>query len=111
MIFYGLVILSVLLASVAQMLLKKGASLPHDSFLKEYLNPWVIGGYALMGVSLLMNVYALSRGVQVKEVSILEALSYLFVPILSYLCFREKLSVRKGLSVAIILVGIIIFFA
>ena len=69
MIFYGLVILSVLLASVAQMLLKKGASLPHGSFLKEYLNPWVIGGYALMGVSLLMNVFAMSRGIQVKEVN------------------------------------------
>lgn len=111
MIYYGIVILSVLLASGAQMLLKKGASLPHGSFLKEYLNPWVIGGYALMGVSLLMNVFAMSRGIQVKEVSILEALSYLFVPILSYLCFRENFSVRKGISILIILVGIVIFFA
>lgn len=109
--FHAVVILSVLLASGAQMLLKKGASLPHGSLLKEYLNPWVMGGYALMGVSLLMNVWAMSKGVQVKEVSILEALSYLFVPILSYLCFREKLSWRKLCSVGIILVGIIIFFA
>ena len=109
--FYLVVIGSVLLASVAQMLLKKGAMTSRGSFLKDYLNPWVIGGYALMGVSLLLNVWALSKGVQVKEVSILEALSYLFVPILSYLCFRERLGWRKACSVGMILVGIIIFFA
>ena len=109
--FYAVVILSVLLASGAQMLLKKGASLPHGSFLKEYLNPWVIGGYAVMGLSLVLNVWAMSRGVQVKEVSILESLSYLFVPVLSYLCFRERLSWKKACSIALILVGILIFFA
>ena len=109
--FYLLVIGSVLLASVAQMLLKYGAMQPHGSFLKEYLNPWVLGGYALMGLSLVLNVYALGKGVQVKEVSILEALSYLFVPILSYLCFREKLNLRKAGSILLILTGIVIFFA
>lgn len=109
--FYLVVILSVFTASVAQMLLKKGASLPHDSFVKEYLNPWVAGGYVLMGISLVVNVWALSKGIQVKEVSILESLSYLFVPVLSYLCFRERLSWKKACSIAIILVGIIIFFA
>ena len=108
--FYLIVIGSVLLASVAQMLLKKGAMIPHESFLKEYLNPWVISGYVLMGLSLVLNVFALSRGVQVKEVSILESLSYLFVPILSYLCFREKLNLRKAGSTLLILIGIIIFF-
>lgn len=108
--FYLVVILSVFTASVAQMLLKKGASLPHASILKEYLNPWVIGGYVLMGLSLVANVWALSKGIQVKEVSILESLSYLFVPVLSYLCFRERLSWKKAASVAIILIGIFIFF-
>ena len=108
--FYLIVIGSVLLASVAQMLLKKGAMIPHESFLKEYLNPWVMGGYVLMGLSLVLNVFALSRGVQVKEVSILESLSYLFVPFLSYLCFREKLNLRKAGSTLLILIGIIIFF-
>jgi drug/metabolite transporter (DMT)-like permease len=109
--FYLVVILSVFTASVAQMLLKKGASQPHGSFLKEYLNPWVIGGYALLGLSLVVNVWALSKGIQVKEVSILESLSYLFVPVLSYLCFKERLNWKKAASIAIILVGILIFFA
>ena len=108
---YVVVILSVLLSSVAQILLKKGASIPHKDFIGEYLNPWVIGGYVMLGISLVVNIFAMSRGIQVKEVSILESLSYLFVPILSYLCFRETTGKRKMLSIAVIIVGIIIFFS
>ncbi|MBR4775338.1 MAG: hypothetical protein IK008_04495 [Bacteroidales bacterium] len=107
---YLLVILSVFLASGAQMLLKKGASQPHGSFLKEYLNPWVIGGYAILGLTLVLNIYAMSRGIQVKEVGIIESLSYLFVPVLSFLFFKEGFSRRKILSIAIIITGIVIFF-
>ena len=107
---YLLVILNVLVAALAQMLLKKGASLRHASFLKEYLNPWVMGGYVVMGITLVVNVFAMSRGIQVKEVSILESLSYLFVPVLSFLFFQEKLTVRKILSIVIIMAGVAIFF-
>ena len=107
---YLLVILNVLLASGAQMLLKKGASLPHRSFIKEYLNPWVIGGYAIMGLTLVLNVFAMSRGIQVKEVSIIESLSYLFVPLLSFWLFREELTKKKILSIGIIIAGIVVFF-
>ena len=40
---------------------------PHKSVIKEYLNPWVIGGYSLMVFSLVSNVYVLSQGVLLKE--------------------------------------------
>ena len=108
--YYIIVILSVLIASFAQMLLKKGAALPHESFIGEYLNHWVIGGYVLLGLSLVANIFAMSRGVQVKEVSILESLSYLFVPALSYICFKERISWRKIGSILVIIVGICFFF-
>ena len=108
--FYLVVILSVFAASVAQMLLKKGATIQWSSHIREYLNPWVLGGYALMGLSLLVNIFAMSHGIQVKEVSSIESLSYLFVPLLSLACFKEKITLRKALSIAIILIGIFIFF-
>ena len=110
MMFYLVVVTSVFLASIAQMMLKKGAMEKHASWIREYLNVWVIGGYCLMGVCLLMNIFAISRGIQVKEVSSMEALSYLFVPLLSWLCFREKCSVKKAASILVILVGIFVFF-
>ena len=108
--YYVIVIVSVFVASVAQMLLKKGALVKHTSFIFEYINPWVIGGYALMGLSLLANIFAMSKGVQVKEVSSIEALSYLFVPLMAMLCFHEKITLRKIVSILIILIGIFIFF-
>ena len=107
---YLLVICNVFLSSISQMLLKKGADNNHTSIVTEYLNPWVVGGYAILGCTLLINVFALSKGVKLKELSIMESLSYFFVPILSMLLFKEKLSSRKIASIFLIIIGIIIFF-
>ena len=105
-----LVILSVFAAACAQMLLKQGARQNYVSFWRQYLNPWVIGGYAIMAGSLVLNIFCMSRGVQVKEVSVIESLSYLFVPCLAFLLFGEKITWRKGLAIIIIISGVIIFF-
>lgn len=105
-----LVLVSVLAAAGAQMLLKQGAKKEYSSFVRQYLNPWVIGGYGIMGTSLLLNIFCLSHGVQVKEVSIIESLSYLFVPLLSWLFFKEKVTWRKAGAIAVIMVGVVVFF-
>ena len=42
---YFFLIGSVLVAAVSQVLLKKGALHHYDSWIREYLNPWVITGY------------------------------------------------------------------
>lgn len=110
MIYYLLVIGSVLAAAGAQMLLKQGAKNQYSTFICQYLNPWVIGGYSIMGASLLLNIFCLSRGVQVKEVSIIESLSYLFVPIFSLWFFKEKITWRKAAAIVVIMTGVVIFF-
>jgi len=108
--FYALAIFNVFMATVAQMLLKKAASQNHKNITREYLNPWVISGYVLMGLSLVSNVFALGHGVQLKELGTIEALSYLFVPLLAFFIFKEKLTTKKIASIVIILVGVVIFF-
>jgi drug/metabolite transporter (DMT)-like permease len=110
MMFYALALFNVFVAAVAQMLLKKAAITPHKSFIKEYLNPWVIGGYSLMVFSLVSNVYVLSQGVLLKELGTIEAASYLFVPVLAFVCFKEKINLRKVTAIALILVGVVVFF-
>lgn len=119
MIYKLIVILAVFAAACAQMLLKKGSLTPAPSpegegrvwwFLKQYINPWVIGGYAIMFASMVVNIWAMSKGVLVKEVSIIESLSYLFVPALSFFLFREKLTWKKIGAIGVIIVGIIVFF-
>ena len=108
--YYLLVILSVFAAACAQMLLKQGAQQNHVGFWRQYLNPWVIGGYAIMVCSLILNIFCMSKGVQVKEVSTIESLSYLFVPCLAFLIFREKITWRKAGAILIIIAGVILFF-
>lgn len=107
---YILVISSVFLAACAQMLLKQGARKQYDTWWRQYINGWVIGGYAIMLSTMMMNIFAMSRGVEVKEVSIIESMSYLFVPILSFVIFKERLTWRKVISIGVIIIGIIVFF-
>ena len=110
MLYYLLVILSVFAAASAQMLLKQGARQNYVGFWRQYLNPWVIGGYTIMACSLMLNIFCMSRGVQVKEVSVIESFSYLFVPCLAFMLFKEKLSVRKICAIGVIIAGVVIFF-
>ena len=110
MIYYALVVLAVFSAAGAQMLLKKGASMGYPSLIRQYLNPWVMGGYAIMGCSLLLNVFCMSRGVQLKEMGGIESLSYLFVPKLSWFFFKENVTWKKACAIAVIMVGVVVFF-
>lgn len=107
---YLIVILSVFLASCSQMLLKQGARQEYKVWWRQYVNGWVISGYVILFSTMVMNIFAMSRGVKVQEVSIIEAISYLFVPALSFLCFKEKLTWRKFGAIGIIIIGIIVFF-
>lgn len=108
--YYLLVILSVFLAACAQMLLKQGASRGYTPWWRQYVNGWVISGYAIMFGTMVMNIFAMSKGVQIKELSIIESMSYLFVPVLSFIIFKEKLTWRKISAIAIIIIGVIVFF-
>ena len=108
--YYVLGLLSVTIASFSQILLKKGAMKQYDSFIKEYLNVFVISGYAMMfgSVFLTMIVY---RGMDFMNVPVLEAVGYVLVPVLSYLFFKEKLTKKKIFGILFILAGIIVYYA
>lgn len=110
MIYKLIVILAVFSAACAQMLLKKAATIKYPSVIRQYLNPWVIGGYSIMGVMMLVNIFAMNKGVQLKEVGIMESLSYLFVPMMSFVLFQEKLTLLKICSIGVVICGVIIFF-
>lgn len=110
MIYYLLVISSVFAAACAQMLLKQGARKQYATLWRQYANMWVVGGYLTMGGCMLLNVFCMSRGVQVKEIGAMESVGYLFVPLLSWLFFKEPMTMRKAGAVAIIMVGVVVFF-
>jgi drug/metabolite transporter (DMT)-like permease len=101
-------IISVLISSIAQVMLKAEANKEHESRLKEYLNPMVVTAYAIFFLSTFLTMYAL-KYVPLTYSPIIEPLSYIFVPVIGVLVLKEKLSKRRVLGILIMLVGIVIF--
>lgn len=106
---YFYLIGSVLVASFSQLLLKKGAQGQYDSFLKQYLNPWVISGYILLFGSVFLTILGL-RTLSYMNAPVVEALGYVLVPILSAVFFHEKITLRKSVGIGCIVAGMIIFY-
>lgn len=102
-------LVSVTFASVSQILLKKSASQKYDSVIKEYLNVWVISGYGLLLVSMLITLYAYT-GVDYKNGPVIESLGNVLVPLLSFLIFKENIGIRKVVGIALIMAGIFVFY-
>ena len=57
-VYLLILILSVVVASFAQILLKKSAAKTYSSPIKEYLNVYVICGYGMMFLSMFITVMA-----------------------------------------------------
>ncbi|MDO4272815.1 MAG: EamA family transporter [Eubacteriales bacterium] len=103
-----ILLVSVFISSVSQILLKKAANRKYTSPLKEYLNPLVIGAYAMFFGSVILTMLAL-RYVPLSMSPILESTGYIFVSVLGYFFLKERFSRRKLLGIALILVGIAVF--
>jgi drug/metabolite transporter (DMT)-like permease len=101
--------LSVVIASVSQILLKKSAKKHYDSVIKEYLNVYVILGYALLAVSTVFTIMAL-KGMEYKNAPVIESLGFILVLILSRIVFGEKITKRKIIGNAMILIGVFVFY-
>lgn len=107
---YLFVILGILSCSLSQLLLKKSARTDHSSTLYEVLNPKVFIAYAVFFCALLVNIWAMSKGLQLKEMAMLESLGYVFVPLLSFLILKEKISRRTICATLMVILGIFAFY-
>ena len=99
---------SVLVASVAQILLKIEANKEHESRIKEYLNPLVIIAYVMMLGSTVLTMLAL-RHLPLSHQPLYESVSYIFVSVMGFFLLKEKFSKKKLAGLALILAGIFIF--
>lgn len=101
--------LSVVIASISQVLLKKSTFNTYDAVVREYLNPYVISGYGLLFLSMLLTVYAYS-GMDYKNGPVIESLGNVIVLLLGYFVFGERISLRKMAGIACIMAGIVVFY-
>jgi len=107
---YLFVILGILSCSLSQLLLKKSAKADHSSKVYEILNPMVIIAYAVFFCSLLINIWAMGKGILLKEMAMLESLGYVFVPILSFVILKENISRRTICATLMVVLGIFVFY-
>lgn len=107
--YWIFLLLSVIIASFSQILLKKSAKIVYKTWIREYLNPYVIIGYLMMLVSTVLTIFAY-RGIEYKNGPIIESLGYMLIMLLSYYFFREKITKRKLLGNLLILIGIVVFY-
>lgn len=107
---YLFVIMGMFACSCSQILLKNSANKKHSSFIASMLNWRVILAYVIFFGSMLINVTAMSHGLNLKELPILEASSYLFVPLLSYLFLKEKIGLRELGAMFLVFFGILVFY-
>ncbi len=107
-LFIIIFLLSVLVSSVSQLLLKMSANRQYETRLAEYLNPKVIIAYALFFGATLITVLAYQY-VPLSLGPVLESTGYIFVTLLGYFVLKEKIGKQKLLGMLVIIVGILLF--
>ena len=106
---YSLIyVTGVLISAFSQIMLKKAAGRQYSSKIKEYLNPLVIIAYMLFFGCTLISMFAL-KVVPLSMSPMLEATGYIFVAVLSFIFFKERLNKRQLLGMALVFAGIVIF--
>ena len=101
-------LISILISSFSQILLKKSAMKQYENGIREYLNWLVIIAYGMFFFSTVLGIYSL-RGISISFSTILESLSYILVLIFSMLFLNEKINSRQFAGILIVLVGIVVF--
>ena len=108
-LFLLIALCSVVIASFSQVLLKMGAGKTYTSKIREYLNFYVITGYGMLFISMLLTIVAYKH-LSYLSVPVVEAVGYALVPMLSYFIFKEKFTKRKIGGIVFILAGILIYY-
>lgn len=107
-LYAGIVLIGTFIGSVSQVLLKKSALKTYSSPLKEYLNPLVVVAYALFVGTTLLSIVAY-RGIPLSLGPVLESTGYVWVTLFGVLIFKERMTWRKLLALALIMGGIAIY--
>ncbi len=101
-------LLSVLVSSVSQLLLKMSANRQYETRLAEYLNPKVIIAYVLFFGATLITVLAYQY-VPLSLGPVLESTGYIFVTLLGCFVLKEKIGKQKLVGMLVIIAGILLF--
>lgn len=100
--------ISAILTAISQSLLKISSGKKYNSFLSQYINPYVISGYAIFFIVLGINIYVLKYLNMIVANAFNESVPYIFTLILSVVIFKEKFTINKLIGAIFILAGILV---
>lgn len=106
--FYLLALLALALSSSSQILLKKSAGKTWPSPIRQYLNAYVITGYGMLGLSMVLILFCY-KYLGYMESVILEPLGYILVLLFGHFVFGEKLTLQRVAGMCLIIAGILVF--
>ena len=107
MIFIAIFLISVLISSISQALLKHSAQ-KNRSGLKQYLNPLTMFAYALFGACTLIVIICY-KYIPLSLGLVLESTGYIYVTAISAIALKEKITIKKIMGNILIVFGIILF--
>ncbi len=106
--YVAIAMLSGLLSAVAQVLLKKSSGFVYHSRIKEYMNIYVISGYGITFLCMILMIVAF-RGMPLKYGAAIESLVYVYILVLGRIFLNEKLTVKRMLGNLMIVCGVCIY--
>ncbi len=80
----------------------------HKKLLAEYLNPFTVIAYTIFIVATFLTIFSYKE-VPLSMAPILGASEYFFVAALSRIFLKEKISLQKGIGLAVIVFGILVY--
>lgn len=107
-IYASAILLGTFISSVTQVVLKKESSKKKNNIFLEYLNAPVIISYTIFALTTLLSVFAY-RGIPLSAGPILEATSYFYITFFGVKVFKEKLTLKKCISLGLIICGIFVY--
>ncbi len=107
-LYASFILIGTFISAISQVILKKSAQKTYSSHIKEYLNAPVIFAYSMFVVSTLLCILAY-RVVPLSFGPVLESTSYIYVTIFGAVFFKETVTSKKLLALALILIGIVIY--
>lgn len=103
-----LALLSGVLSAFSQVLLKKSSTIKRDSVIREYLNVYVISGYALTFACMILMIFAYKE-IPFKYGAALESLVYVYTMFLGKIFFGEEITRKKIAGNTLIVLGVALF--
>lgn len=107
--YIALTLVIIILTSAAHLLLKKGSVAAAESNRKMYLHPFSLTAYLIFAIAALLSIFAM-KGLDLKVFFALTSLTYICIPVLSFVFLKESVTKNKLTGIIIISLGVVIFY-